>query len=260
MYSLTNWGNAFSSLQMCYGNLQVRYNQGSGLTSLNGIFPQLTNVTGSLYLQYNYYVRTMTGAFPQLRWVTNYVYITYNRRLTTIDPTAFGALQYTSGIQIYRNYYSTSGLTTMDGAFPVLQTVGRGYLYIYYNYRLTSMVGAFPQLTSIGGRFYMYYNTILRSMTGSFPLLANVGSSVYMYRNYQLTGVSNIFGSLTTIGGQLNFYMNGCSSSRGTCNQPFCTAVQSSFCPATSNYNTVSYAQAARACCTAFCALSTSTC
>jgi hypothetical protein len=245
---------------MCYGTLQVRYNQASGLTSLNGIFPQLTNVTSSLYLQNNYYVRTMTGAFPQLRWVNGYTYITYNRALTTIDPTAFGVLQYTNGLQIQRNYYRTAGLTTMNGAFPMLQTVGRGSLYIYYEYRLTSMVGAFPQLTSIGGQFYMYYNTILRSMTGSFPLLASVTSNVYMYRNYQLSGVSNIFGSLTTIGGQLNFYMNGCSSSSGTCNLPFCTAVRSSFCPATSNYNTISYVNAARSCCTTFCALSTSTC
>jgi hypothetical protein len=283
-YGLTTWGNAFSSLQMCFGTLQVNYNQNVGLTQLNGIFPQLTNVTG-LYIQYNYNVRTMTGAFPRLAWNTAYTYITYNRALTTIEPTAFASLRYTLGLQIQRNYLGTAGLTTMDGAFPALQTVGRGSLYIYYEYRLTSMVGAFPQLTAIEGQLYCYYNTILRSMSGSFPRLtsitgnfyfyynyalqtmngafpslATVGTNFYMYRNYQLTGVSNIFGSMTTIGGQLNFYQNGCSSTTGTCNQPFCTAVQSTFCPATSNYNAIGYAFAARACCTAFCALATSTC
>jgi hypothetical protein len=151
MYSLTTWGNAFSSLQMCYGTLQVRYNQATGLTSLNGIFPQLTNVTSTLYIQNNYYVRTMTGAFPRLSWVRYNVYITYNRRLTTIDPTAFAVLQYCRGLQIQRNYYRTSGLTTMDGAFPMLETVGTSSLYMYYEARLTTMNNAFPRLVTVQG-------------------------------------------------------------------------------------------------------------
>jgi hypothetical protein len=231
-YGLTTWGNAFSSLQMCFGDLQVANNQNVGLSHLNGIFPQLTTVTGQdLRIEYNYHILTMTGAFPLLEWNTGQITITYNDELTTIEPTAFASLLYTRGLMIEYNKYSAGGLATMEGAFPALQTVGSS-LSIVGESRLTSMVGAFPQLTSVGTSFSMSFNEAL-------------------------TGVTNIFGSMTTIGGKLSFYETG--------GEPFCTAVQSTLCPASTHYfthdsNGASSAYATSACCTAYCGLATSTC
>jgi hypothetical protein len=264
---LATWGNAFSSLQRCLGTLEVNSNSNAG--ELNGIFPEIETVRGDLKVVGNDNVRTMTGAFPLLTWVMQDIIIGGDS-LTTIEPTAFASLRYTAGVKVS----GAAALTTMDGVFPMLQTIGysdvprRGGaegLEIYNNRQLTSMVGAFPQLTSIELRMAMSSNDALQSTTGAFAFLVTVGRDISIRYNDALTGMT--FASLTTIGGQLDFHNNGCPSNTGTCSRLFCTDVQSTLCAATPRYffnPSYTYSSVvlfdARACCTAFCALPTSTC
>jgi hypothetical protein len=71
---LTTFGTAFANLRIVQGTLTFSYHRTAAFTSLAGAFPQLTNVTGNLYLQYNDYLSTVTGAFPRLKWVTGMIY------------------------------------------------------------------------------------------------------------------------------------------------------------------------------------------
>lgn len=100
---------------------------------------------------------------------------------------------------------------------------------------------------------YIYSNTNLVSLFGSYPLLSSVRYSFYVYNNYQLSTVTGAFASMSSIGSTLSFYRNGCLSSTGACLQAFCTAMQGTLCPATSNYGTSSIAYNAAACCGTYC-------
>lgn len=72
---LTTFGSAFANLRIIMGTLTFSYHRTSAFTSMNGAFPQLTNVTGNLYLQYNDYLSDVSNSFPRLKWVNGLVYM-----------------------------------------------------------------------------------------------------------------------------------------------------------------------------------------
>lgn len=74
----------------------------------------------------------------------------------------------------------SSGVTSLDDAFPCLSEVGLGLL-LQSNGSLTSMVDAFAHLITVGADgassgLYVLSNSVLTTAAGAFPLLTNIGS------------------------------------------------------------------------------------
>ena len=209
-----------------------------------GFFPNLETVGGTyFYLYYNQYVTTLAGAFPKLTQVNGYFYLYYNRRLTSLDGTAFTRLKTVSTyMYIYYNSMGTSGpgLTTMNGAFPALESVG--YLYMYYNYNLQSITNSFNSLKTINTYFYFYYSYYITTISNSFQALETVGTGTRFYYLYALQSVTNSFTSLRTNPSPY-WYAVGCGSTTegitpcqsGDGMLAWCTATSSIWCPAASN-------------------------
>eukprot|EP00038_Savillea_parva_P005593 m.159229 g.159229 ORF g.159229 m.159229 type:complete len:794 (+) comp11755_c0_seq1:136-2517(+) len=217
-----------------FGNLQsasqisIRYcNQ---LTSMNGAFPELVNLTSQVYMYQNTFLATMTGAFPKLETVRYTISLSYLNRLTGLDNTVFPMLTTCAGVQLrycFRTSVGSTASRTMNGIFPRLTSVGTSGIYFYYNPYFGSMTGAFPQLVTNSGYFYMYYCRYMTSFSGSFPRMTSVGTQMYMSANgftsmdgafpvlasvgsyvtiqssYSLTSMNNAFTQLRTVGGNL---------------------------------------------------------
>jgi hypothetical protein len=86
-----------------------------------------------------------------------------------------------------------SSLTTAEGAFPKLASVGGSV----EARSLTTAEGAFPKLASVGG--YVDASS-LTTAEGAFPKLASVGESVYAR---SLTTAEGAFPKLASVGGSV---------------------------------------------------------
>ena len=193
----------FSVLEVVAGDLIIRGLTDGSLTSLDNIFPNLTEVQGNLTIEDNANVTTLTG-FGKLEIIRGSLIIAaFTGNFGITGPgNAFTSLpDFAALTSIGRDLFidSNDNLATFTG-FSVLATIGRDLRIgeeFGGNMELTTIPG-FVALTSIGRNLFINNNAKLVTFTG-FDVLTSIGGDFRIVGNSALTSVSG-FSKLATIG------------------------------------------------------------
>ena len=220
----------FAALEVVEGNLLIDGITTATLTDLTNIFPALTEVKGTLRIQNNDKVKTISG-FANLDNVGRGFFISNHASLTAAP--SFDAL--TSITKGFSRVVAGVGLFIENNAvLPAIPTFSKitttGNVYIHNNNALTAVSGfdalknitifsltitdndkletisGFDALESIKLTFNISINDKLTTISG-FSALTSVLRNFTINDNIALTAVSG-FGSLTTISRKLEIQNN----------------------------------------------------
>lgn len=180
------------------GNLTVN----AGVTSLAGL-EDLRYIGGNFNLSSATAIPSFAGLENLTTVMANFTFPFGGVALTSVS--ALSKLQRIGG-QLYIG--NVDGLTSLDGAFPCLATIGDdfgagfgGTLRIELCDSLTSMVGAFAELERVYDRIDIF-GSALTTIAGSFPMLHTVNGNLDIDPSATLTALS-LFPSLITVTGNL---------------------------------------------------------
>jgi hypothetical protein len=168
--ALTTLGGAFAVLEEIDTSYLTLESMPS-LEELRGAFPLLRRVGGGFHLEHLHTLVDITGAFPSLRRCDRFV-IQNNEALTTLGG-AFAVLE-----EIYTSYLTLESMPSLEelrGAFPLLRRVGGGF-HLEHLHTLVDITGAFPSLQSCG-KLVLLDNPVLVTLSDAFAVLDEIDSS-----------------------------------------------------------------------------------
>ena len=146
-------------------------------------------------------------AFARLDSVGGRLQIRNNSALTRLSDSEFAELAFvgTSPAAEYgrsQRFFEVRAncrLSTLDGGFPKLRTVG-GYFNIYHNDAMTTIGQGFAELRSTAGHLAVVGNDALQELDAAFPRIELVGTALYIRRNSALASMDGAFARLVGVG------------------------------------------------------------
>ena len=161
-------------------------------------------------------------------------------------------------------YISNIGnLTLLAEAFKDLRTL-TGRLDVVVTH-LTTLDGIFPALTSVGSTFTVGSNSELVTLGSGFAALERVGGQLQINANSALTTIGTSFGRIQSVGSVFWYGNGGQTSSNGGASsdgstagsRSFCASAVAVLCPTSTSYPNPGWADSAHDCCNTYCATTT---